>query len=56
MLAVSSNEAFNTYIKEMKQDKREKAGDKDKKEPNYYFNVCPPSKKTQFVRKTQSAD
>jgi hypothetical protein len=56
MLAVSSNEAFNTYIKEMKQDKREKAGDKDKKEPNYYFNICPPSKKTQFVRKTQSAD
>ncbi|MBN8697008.1 MAG: hypothetical protein J0L87_10795 [Bacteroidetes bacterium] len=56
MLAVSSNEAFNTVLKELKPDKREKAGDKDKKEPNYYFNVCPPSKKTQFLRKTQSAE
>jgi hypothetical protein len=56
MLAVSSNEAFNTAIKELKQEKREKAGDKEKKEPNYYFNVCPPSKKTQFLRKTQSAE
>ncbi len=53
MLAVSSNEAFNTPIKEMKADKREKAGDKDKKEPNYYYNVCPPTKKIQFVRKMQ---
>lgn len=56
MLAVSSNEAFNTALKELKPDKREKAGDKDKKEPNYYFNICPPSKKTQFLRKTQSAE
>lgn len=56
MLAVSSNEAFNTALKELKQEKREKAGDKDKKEPNYYFNICPPSKKTQFLRKTQSAE
>lgn len=56
MLAVSSNEAFNNVVKELKQEKREKAGDKEKKEPNYYFNVCPPSKKTQFLRKTQSAE
>ncbi|MCW3070216.1 MAG: hypothetical protein JWO44_106 [Bacteroidetes bacterium] len=56
MLAVSSNEAFNTALKELKQEKREKAGDKDKKEPNYYFNICPPSKKVQFLRKTQSAE
>lgn len=56
MLAVSSNEAFNTALKELKPDKREKAGDKEKKEPNYYFNICPPSKKTQFLRKTQSAE
>jgi len=55
MLAVSSNEAFNNVVKELKPEKREKAGDKEKKEPNYYFNVCPPSKKTQFLRKTQSA-
>ncbi len=53
MLAVSSNEAFNTLIKEMKPDKREKAGDKDKKEQNYYFNICPPTKKIQFLRKSQ---
>lgn len=53
MLAVSSNEAFNTAIKDMKPDKREKAGDKDKKEPNYYFNICPPTKKIQFLRKNQ---
>jgi hypothetical protein len=56
MLAVSSNEAFNNILKELKADKREKAGDKDKKEPNYSFNICPPSKKTQFLRKTQSAE
>lgn len=56
MLAVSSNEAFNTVLKELKPEKREKAGDKDKKEPNYYFNICPPSKKTQFLRKTEKSE
>ena len=56
MLAVSSNDAFNNILKELKADKREKAGDKDKKEPNFSFNICPPSKKTQFLRKTQSAE
>ncbi|MCW3085398.1 MAG: hypothetical protein JWP12_2764 [Bacteroidetes bacterium] len=56
MLAVSSNEAFNQILKDLKPEKREKTGDKDKKEPNYYFNICPPSKKTQFLRKTQSAE
>lgn len=56
MLAVSSNDAFNNILKELKPEKREKAGDKDKKEPNYYFNICPPSKKTQFLRKTAGAD
>jgi hypothetical protein len=56
MLAVSSNEAFNTILKELKPEKREKAGDKDKKEPNYYFNICPPSKKTNFLRKTQTTE
>lgn len=56
MLAVSSNEVFNTVLKELKPEKREKAGDKDKKEPNYSFNICPPSKKTQFLRKTQSTE
>jgi hypothetical protein len=56
MLAVSSNEAFNTILKELKPEKREKAGDKEKKEPNYYFNICPPSKKTQFLRKTSTTE
>jgi hypothetical protein len=56
MLAVSSNEAFNNILKELKPDKREKAGNKEKKEPNYYFNICPPSKKTQFLRKSQSTE
>ncbi len=56
MLAVSSNEAFNTVLKELKPDKREKAGDKEKKEPNFYFNICPPSKKTQFLRKSQPTE
>jgi len=55
MLAVSSNEAFNNILKELKPEKRTKEGDKDKKEPNYYFNICPPSKKVQFLRKTESA-
>jgi hypothetical protein len=50
MLAVSSNEAFNTILKELKQDKRKKAGEKG--EPDYYYNVCPPGKKTAFLRKT----
>lgn len=50
MLAVSSNEAFNTILKELKQDKRKKAGEKG--EQDYYYNVCPPNKKTAFLRKT----
>ncbi len=56
MLSVSSNDGYNQILKDLKPDKREKAGDKDKKEPNFSFNICPPSKKTQFLRKTQSAD
>lgn len=54
MLAVSSNEAFNTILKELKQDKRKKAGAKG--EPDYYYNVCPPNKKTAFLRKTSKDD
>ncbi|MES2592142.1 MAG: hypothetical protein V4608_09675 [Bacteroidota bacterium] len=51
MLAVSSNEAFNTILKELKPDKRKKAGEKG--EQDYYYNICPPSKKTLFLRKTK---
>lgn len=54
MLAVSSNEAFNTSLKELKADKRKKAGEKGV--PDYYFNICPPSKKTLFLRKSKSAE
>ncbi len=56
MLAVSSNEAFNTILKELKPEKRKKEGDKDKKEGNYNFNICSPAKKVQFLRKTESAE
>jgi hypothetical protein len=56
MLAISSNEAFNTAIKELKPEKRQKDGDKEKKEPNYNFNITTTAKKTQFLRKTQSAE
>ena len=54
MLAVSSNEAFNTILKDLKNDKRKKAGGKG--EPDYYFNICPPTKKTLFLRKTKAVD
>jgi hypothetical protein len=56
MLAISSNDAFNNIIKELKPEKRQKDGDKDKKEPNYQYNLTTPAKKTQFLRKTESAE
>ncbi len=56
MLAVSSNEAFNTAIKELKPEKRQKDGDKEKKEPNYNFNITTAAKKTQFLRKTETKE
>lgn len=54
MLAVSSLESFNTSIKELKPDKRKKAGEKGV--PDYNFNICPPSKKTLFLRKTKTVE
>jgi len=48
MLAVSSNEDFNNALKDLKPDKRNK---EVKGLPDYYFNLCLPSKKTQFLRK-----
>ncbi|MFL5762975.1 MAG: hypothetical protein ACJ77K_03475 [Bacteroidia bacterium] len=56
MLMISSNDAFNNVIKELKPEKRQKDGDKDKKEPNYQYNLTTPAKKTQFLRKTESAE
>jgi len=56
MLAISSNEAFNTSIKELKPEKRQKDGDKEKKEPNYNFNITTAAKKTQFLRKTETKE
>jgi len=48
MLAVSSNEDFNNILKNLKPDKRKQ---EVKGLPDYYFNICAPSKKTQFLRK-----
>ncbi|MDQ3046247.1 MAG: hypothetical protein M3R27_01770 [Bacteroidota bacterium] len=56
MLAVSSNEAFNTVIKELKPEKRQKDGDKEKKEPNYTYNITTAGKVKQFLRKTEKAE
>ncbi len=53
MLAVSSNDSFNNSFKDLKSDKRQKAGEKG--EQNYYYNICPAQKKTLFLRKTESA-
>jgi transcription initiation factor IIE alpha subunit len=50
MLAVSSSETFNTVLKELKQDKRKKDGAKG--EQDFYYNICPPAKKTAYLRKT----
>jgi hypothetical protein len=50
MLAVSSNNDFNNALKDLKPDKRKQ---EVKGLPDYYFNVCPPSKKTQFLRKNE---
>lgn len=47
LVTVSSEDIFNNYIKELKPNKRELNG---KKNNNYYLNICPPSKKTQFLR------
>jgi len=46
MSVVSSNQAFNTEVKEAK-DKKQKVD----KGPSYQFNTCSPNKKDQFVKK-----
>jgi hypothetical protein len=46
MSVVSSNQAFNTEVKEVK-DKKQKVD----KGPSYQFNTCSPTKKDQFVKK-----
>lgn len=50
MLAISSDNKFNDIIKELKPKKR-------KQEVNgassYYFNICPITKKTQFLRRNE---
>lgn len=51
MQAISSNEAFNNIIKELKPDKR-KHEEKDK--PAYQFNLSTIGKKTSFLRKAVS--
>ncbi len=54
MLVVSSNEAFNTIVKELKADKRKKAGEGGVE--SFSYDICPPSKKTQFVRKSAAPE
>ncbi|OFY85535.1 MAG: hypothetical protein A3F72_10200 [Bacteroidetes bacterium RIFCSPLOWO2_12_FULL_35_15] len=54
MLAVSSNESFNNSFKDLKSDKRQKAGEKG--EQNYYYNICPPDKKRIFLRKFEKPE
>jgi hypothetical protein len=46
MSVVSSNQAFNTAVKEVKEKKQ-----KVDKGPSYQFNTCSPTKKDQFVKK-----
>jgi len=53
MLAVSSNNDFNDALKDLKPDKRKK---EVRGAPDYYFNLCPPSKKTQFIRKNAEVE
>ena len=43
---VSSNQAFNTDVKDIKEKKQ-----KVDKGPSYQFNICSPTKKDQFVKK-----
>lgn len=54
MLAVSSNEAFNSSFKDLKADKRKNAGGKG--EQDYTYNICPATKKTLFLRKTETVE
>ncbi|HKC69427.1 MAG TPA: hypothetical protein VKG26_14425, partial [Bacteroidia bacterium] len=46
MSVVSSNQAFNTEVKDVKEKKQ-----KVDKGPSYQFNVCSPTKKDLFVKK-----
>jgi hypothetical protein len=53
VLAVSSSSEFNDIIKNLKPDKRKQ---EVKGQPDFYFNLCAPSKKAQFLRKGQEGD
>ena len=53
MKAVSSNEAFNTVIKELKPEKREVK--KEKGEQPYVFNLAASGEKDRFLKKTGGA-
>jgi len=52
MSAVSSNQEFNKIISELKpKDRKQEVKDG----PSYQFNICSPTKKDQFVKKTKQA-
>lgn len=50
MSCVSSNQEFNTIIKEVKSKNRKQDVDKG---PSYQYNICGPAKKDQFLKKVK---
>jgi len=50
MSCVSSNQEFNTIIKEVKSKNRKQEVDKG---PSYQYNICGPAKKDQFLKKVK---
>jgi hypothetical protein len=53
MLSVSSNNNFNNVLKDLKPDKRK---NEVKGKADFNFNICPPSKKAQFLRRNESQE
>jgi hypothetical protein len=54
MQGLSSDESFNTILKELKDDKREMKTEKG--QPAYRFNIASPTAKTMFLKKLKQAD
>lgn len=54
MQALSSDESFNTILKELKDDKKELKTEKG--QPAYKFNIASPTAKQMFLKKLKQAD
>jgi hypothetical protein len=54
MQGLSSDEAFNTVLKELKDDKREMKVEKG--QPAYKFNIASPTARTMFLKNLKKAD